>query len=171
MQKHKKRRESVSEKLYAHELSQKNIFPRDIKNFIKMRLPKLSIPPPITFIMFLPQISKIIPQKMDVADGGGKEKQTFFFSHLPFRKSIESFARNLGWPAYYYRLPSLLSEKKTSTRSKAIWSVQRRDAKQKSARKKIKTASPALCWKMSYIISDSKFKLQRQTGRNTNWVT
>lgn len=49
-----------------------------IKNFIKMRFPKPSIPPPITFIMFLPQISKIIPQKMDAAGGGGKEKQTFF---------------------------------------------------------------------------------------------
>lgn len=79
MQKHKKRRESVSEKLYAHELSQKNIFPRDIKNFIKMLLPKLSIPPPITFITVPTSNIENYSAKNGRRGWGRKRKTDFFF--------------------------------------------------------------------------------------------
>ena len=123
-----------------------------------MRLPKPSIPPPITFIMFFlswSQISKIIPQKMDAAGGGGKEKQTFFsptcHSASQERASLETQVdQHITIDCLHY-----FQEKKKYQHDQKRYDLYRSGTQNKSLLerdlKKIKTASPALCWKMSCL--------------------
>ena len=139
MRKHKKTEGLDLRKIIRPQIITKNIFPRDIKNFIKMRLPKPSIPPPITFLMFLLILVSNIENysAKNGRRGWGRERKTELFFFFP--PAIPQVNRELRQKL---KLTSVLlstafitfRKKKSSTRSKAIRSVQKRDAKQKSAR-------------------------------------
>lgn len=85
MRKHKKTEGLDLRKIIRPQIITKNIFPRDIKNFIKMRLPKPSIPPPITFLMFLLILVSNIENysAKNGRRGWGRERKTELFFFFP----------------------------------------------------------------------------------------